>query len=132
MCVISAYQGFWRTSDLHDQNEYVFCLPSHSLFFPLCFTVCLTALSSLSSLEYQIIAKSSAKVNRFFFLLWNCANFWQLKMYFFVSPDLSYNPISYLQKIPQLIFLLLLWKKKPTSTARVSFPHGSFTVVIRQ
>lgn len=107
------YWGFWRTDDLHNQNEYVFSLPSHSVLLPFSHLLhCLPYSSFLTELpEYQIIAKSSANINRFLCLQWNYANFHQLKEWFsFLSPDLFYNPISYLQRIPQLIFFLS-WRK---------------------
>lgn len=95
------------TDDLHDQNEYVFSFPSHSLLLPFSHLFhCLPYSSFITELpEYQIIAKSSANINRFLCLQWNYANFYQLKIWFsFSSLDLFYHPVSYLQRIPQLMF----------------------------
>lgn len=83
-----------RTDDLHDQNEYVFCFPTHSLLLPFSHLFhCLPYSSFITELpEYQIIAKSSANITRFLCLQWNYANFYQLKIWFsFSSPDLFYH-----------------------------------------
>lgn len=86
-------------------SGWICVLPAFSFLASPFMFHCLPYSSFIAEIpEYQIIAKSSANVNRFFCLLWNYANFWQLKMYFFSSPDLFHNPISYLQIIPQLIF----------------------------
>lgn len=133
MCDLSVITGVsGGADDLHDQNEYAFCLPSHSLLLPFSHLFhCLPYSSFITELpEYQMIAKSLANINRFLCLQGNYTSFHQLKMWFpFLSPDLFYNPISYLQIIPQLIFFIM---EKNTSTLGASFPCGSFRVVTRQ
>lgn len=110
---LCAYWSFWMDRQSTHQNEYVFCLPPHSLLLPIFHLFrCLPYSSLITELpEYQIITNSSANINKFLCLQWNYANFHQLKMLFtFLSHDLFYNLISYFKQLLNYIFFLL-WRK---------------------
>lgn len=108
---LCAYWSFWMDRQSTHQNEYVFCLPPHSLLLPIFHLFrCLPYSSLITELpEYQIITNSSANINKFLCLQWNYANFHWNVVHLFITWFIL-QPYFIFQTISQLYFFLL-WRR---------------------